>query len=354
MITNIPTEYKIWVYAIDNTKKYLESDDSQILVYKFNSTMSNFKVRLINNNFEYEIAALDGLKVDGKLIIPSTHPDGKSITKIAKNGFIKCTNLKSVIIPNSIREIGNSAFAYCYNLEKVKLPDNLYILGEGVFNDCSKLKSIEIPDSIEKLDNLLFSYCESLVEINIPSSVNSISHTCFNYCNSLNNIIISSENKNYHSDGNCIISKIDNSLVYGNKYSSIPSYVTSIATNAFFCNDILEITIPKSVKRINDGAFSFCNNLTNVIIEEGIEEIGNSFNSCSNLKEINIPASVNVFGDSEKNPFYGCPNLENITISNQNTRYKIEGNCLIDLQTNTLIHAFDNVVIPFYVSKISE
>ena len=64
---------------------------------------------------------------------------------------------------------------------------------------------------------------------------------------------------------------------------------------------------------IGHRAFSFCENLTEIKIPNGVQSIGNcAFSWCENLKEITIPDSVEKIGE---NPFYACINLSNIDIS---------------------------------------
>ena len=75
---------------------------------------------------------------------------------------------------------------------------------------------------------------------------------------------------------------------------------------------VTSITIPKTVKKINEYAFSSKENLTDIIIPNGVEYIGNdAFGGCTSLKSIVIPGSVKIIGDGA---FYGCTTLESIEI----------------------------------------
>lgn len=84
------------------------------------------------------------------------------VTEIAKNGFKGCKNLKSVVLPNSIRKIGADAFTGCTSLEYVIMPDqtevellpaNFGTGGNGPFKGCKKLSvikgnNITLPDYV--------------------------------------------------------------------------------------------------------------------------------------------------------------------------------------------------------------
>ena len=68
------------------------------------------------------------------------------------------------------------------------------------------------------------------------------------------------------------------------------------------------------VKRIGNGAFSYCDSLTSIIISDSVTSIGNSaFYNCTSLANINIPNTVTSIGDSA---FYSCVSLSNISIPN--------------------------------------
>lgn len=67
------------------------------------------------------------------------------------------------------------------------------------------------------------------------------------------------------------------------------------------------------LKKIEDGAFAECRNLTEVKLPKGIEEIGYaSFWECTSLKQIDLPSDLLRVGNQA---FYKCTALENIKFS---------------------------------------
>lgn len=49
----------------------------------------------------------------------------RQITQIGREAFVGCTNLTSILIPNSVMSIGTSAFYGCRNLRNITIPDGV-------------------------------------------------------------------------------------------------------------------------------------------------------------------------------------------------------------------------------------
>jgi len=83
------------------------------------------------------------------------------------------------------------------------------------------------------------------------------------------------------------------------------------------CKD-LDIVIPqkhkgKPVIKIDDAAFSGCDEITSVTIPDSVAFIGEfAFSNCEELTEINLPASILTIGD---NAFQGCEDLAKVNIA---------------------------------------
>jgi hypothetical protein len=118
----------------------------------------------------------------------------------------------------------------------------------------------------------------------------------------------------YNFDGTWIYTgqPIPNDLVEYVENIIIAEGVTDIGMYAFYQCNLTSITIPNSVISIGEGAFCHCSNLENITIPSSIIRIGNeAFYYCSSLKSIVIPNSVISIG---KGAFSSCFNLKSITI----------------------------------------
>lgn len=74
---------------------------------------------------------------------------------------------------------------------------------------------------------------------------------------------------------------------------------------------------------IAHGALASCNFLTELVIPEGVENLGYQFIlHCDNLESIKLPKSLK----NTETPFF-CKSLSKIEIDADNRIYKTENNC---------------------------
>ena len=97
------------------------------------------------------------------------------------------------------------------------------------------------------------------------------------------------------------------------EYGGTP--VVEITDNAFRnCINLKEFEIPDSVESIGNGSFAGCTNLSSIIIPESVREIGNSaFLECIHLTSVAIPRSVTKI---ENSVFADCVDLTSVKIPN--------------------------------------
>ena len=96
------------------------------------------------------------------------------------------------------------------------------------------------------------------------------------------------------------------------KNLTIPNTVTKIGNLAFSFCKMESVSIPNSVKIIDNGAFYYCGNIKNLTIPNSVEYIGSgAFEGLGYLKTVTIPSSVKYIGSQA---FSLCYALESATI----------------------------------------
>lgn len=94
---------------------------------------------------------------------------------------------------------------------------------------------------------------------------------------------------------------------------TIPTSVTKIEGAAFYeCSSLTSVAIPPSVTNIGGAAFSGCTSLTSITIPPSVTYIGDgAFSGCSSLASVTMPPSVSYIGEEA---FSGCSSLTSMTI----------------------------------------
>lgn len=130
-----------------------------------------------SEDFEIQGGVLKNYKGPGGDVVI---PDG--VTKIGGNAFDSCGNLISVKIPSSVKIIEVHAFAHCEGLQRVEIANGLTTIGYQSFLGCTRLRSINIPSSVTSILSAAFMNCRSLTYIAIPSGVTEIEDFTFCDC----------------------------------------------------------------------------------------------------------------------------------------------------------------------------
>ena len=215
------------------------------------------------------------------------------VTAIGEDAFRGCSALKKVTIPQSVTSIGDSAFAGCHNLDSVTIKDAATSIGSRAFTECPLTTTLSLGKNITTIGDHAFYYCLNLKSVTVPQSVTSIGDYAFGECVSLKTLSFG-----------------ENS--FG---ENIETNIKTIGNYAFnHCNDLESVTIPQSVTSIGREAFRFCNNMKSLAINGAIESMGTgAFAGCISLEKISLGENIKTIGYSA---FASCTsiNLTNVTI----------------------------------------
>lgn len=388
-ITIPDTVTEIGMDAFDRTIWYDKKPYGEIYInnvlYSYKGEMpENTNIVIKEGTISIVARCFDNKKNLVNIEIPDT------VVYIGDYAFDDCTGLTSMEVPNSVTYMGEEAFSGCNNLTSVKLSDNLKEIKDYSFSGCDKLQDINIPNAVTNIGKGAFSNCSSLKKVSISNPIE-IKDNTFYQCSNLEEVQLLGgalgigDNAFYSCIKLSDITILDVSEEYDGKYS--------IGANSFSkCQSLTEITIPKNFTRIGSGAFSDCSNLEKVnilgsmefigagafygtkissgfvekhirdkdivsfVIEEGVGQIGDyTFLGAENLKSVHIPSTV--YHITEK-AFYGCNNLETVTISQDNPCFTIEDGIIYNKNKTILIRCLPGkntkVEIPNTVTEIEE
>ena len=179
------------------------------------------------------------------------------------SAFRNCSNLKKVVIPNSVKIIGKWAFQNCSGLTgTLVIPASVTTIGESAFENCSGFTGfLTFPTSVTFIGKRAFVGCNGFSGLTIPNSVTTIGDYAFYECSGFSGSLTipnSVTSIGWHAFNGC--SGLTGSL-------TIPNSVTSIGNGAFYgCSGLAgSLTIPNSVTSIGDHAFFGCSNINLVI-----------------------------------------------------------------------------------------
>lgn len=137
-------------------------------------------------------------------------------------------------------------------------------IGSYAFRECQSLLSVEIPEGVSNISDYSFYKCQKLKSVKFADSVAEIGQYCFFMCDVLNELTFGENSK-----------------------------LTKIGSNAFYgiSSNIEEITIPKLVTDIGNGAFGYCYYVKRIIVKAKIPPTiqASTFNLMSNDHQIIVP-----------------------------------------------------------------
>ena len=319
--------------------------------------------------------------------------DGHEVVAIGDRAFENRTDLRTVMIPDSLEKIEFEAFYNCINLKIVDLSSNLTTIGYDVFGNCKSISKIEIPKSLKKFDgtwgrgtnlsygafggcsNLktvnfeagstivcaaLFMGCDGIEEIELPDTITEIGDSAFKNCKNLDRITM--------NNGIEILESSAFEDCFSLTTINIPNTVKAISNSTFQdctsltevhlsnilkeipastfsgCKKLTTINFPSTLTTIGNSAFSGCESLPEAILPSGVEKIeSNAFKNCKAMKKAVVPDTVSSVGSSA---FYGCEALADITLGSKLKK--------IESQTFYGCTVLPSIVLPYNVTTIGD
>ena len=238
-----------------------------------------------------------------------------SLTTIESGAFSSCS-LTSITIPSGITTINNYTFTTCSNLTTVSLPRTVTSIGSGAFDSCSSLTTVNYDET------------ESYYMANLGSHIGTNNDPLTNATWVFANPDLQYMTFELSSDGTYYIltgissdftkSTLEIPATFNNKpVKEIGSYVLSQGNySGTIVSSITSVIISEGVTTINDRAFYFTRNVKSISLPNTLIKIGQyAFSECG-ITTITIPASVTEIGYDS---FDTCQSLTSIVVNSSNT-----------------------------------
>lgn len=228
-------------------------------------------------------------------------------------------------------------------------------VGDNAFNNNQRIKNVYIPNSVKFIGESAFIGCYGLTEIIIPKGVEIIKHYAFLGC-SFENVIISDsvtciEDCAFSSCESLVNIEVDeNNAFYrstdGDLYTKDGKVLLQYAIGK--SNDTF--SIPFTVTEIRTNAFSYCSTLKKVKIPDNVTEIGvAAFSMCCSIESVEIGKGTMNIGEGA---FAGCLALGEIDVSEDNRYYKtIDGDLYSKDEKLLLQYALGKEKRAFYIRE---
>ena len=270
------------IRVVSKRKFKQDTEGTENKEYAYENTLSgilDFTKPVIYKDKGWRVTEIGERALQRENITEVILPDG--ITKIGYKAFFQTKSLQKINFPESLKAIEQQAF-YGSGLTKVNIPGATAI-GNAAFLSCTKMTTLTIPN-VTFLGTMCFRHCSQLKTVTVPVSAN-IGKSCDASLKDYNLLF------DLFKDRNLKIYYENNSgnVAFGDCYNLTEAIlqdgITTVPEAMFsFCGDLKNITIPASVKSVQDDAFRRCLSLTSMNIPE-VESIGNSaFLECWNLR----------------------------------------------------------------------
>lgn len=270
------------IRVVSKRKFKQDTEGTENKEYAYENTLSgilDFTKPVIYKDKGWRVTEIGERALQRENITEVKLPEG--ITKIGYKAFFQTKSLQKINFPKSLRAIEQQAF-YGSGLTEVNIPGATAI-GNAAFLSCTKMTKLTIPN-VTFLGTMCFRHCSQLKTVTVPVSAN-IGKSCDASLKDYNLLF------DLFKDRNLKIYYENNSgnVAFGDCYNLTEAIlqdgITTVPEAMFsFCGDLKNITIPASVKSVQDDAFRRCLSLTSINIPE-VESIGNSaFLQCWNLR----------------------------------------------------------------------
>ncbi len=226
----------------------------------------------------------NGSKFVSLLVKSREYKIKEGVLRIGKHAFENSTEIKEIVLPDSLKIIEDYAF-FSTEITTVELPENLEKIGKQSFKFCRNLKRINLPDNLKIIGEGCF-FDSGLTKAVIPKSTAKIGVNAFTIrkneidTRGVEDFSVDPENPFYYKENGALFYREKEGAKMLLLVKNIPSVYE----------------VPKGTVFIAEDVFSYHAELTEVILPEGLKEIGNYTFYFSGLERVNLPDTLEKIG----------------------------------------------------------
>ena len=260
-----------------------------------------------------------------------------SLEKLSKNTFSACPLLTKITVDeqntkyteidgNLYSDNGKTLCLYVPNKteEEFIIPAHVTSIEGYAFGAANNLKRVTIPEGVTKINKNAFVDCAYLEQVNLKATslvdmggVMAVAGFAFNNCGNSGVGITVNIAKN--------VTAIPSDLFYSFYSVNITKVIfeqgsvcESLGKYAFAYSKLTEISLPDSIKTIDQSAFSGCTQLKSISLPTGLTSLGAyAFSNCDSLQSIKIPDGVSEIKDYA---FDECDTLSTVLLPSSLTK----------------------------------
>lgn len=326
----------IYYYTIDEERVGVgiesewDSENSKMIYHYYTGSLT-IPSSVTYNEKTYKVTRvyLWGCSELTSISLPST------LEEIQEGGFADCSQLTQITLPESLKKIGGFAFQSCYNIKEIIIPASVQEIGQDAFTLsgieklvikdlaawCSvkkpggfissntkvflneeEIKDLVIPDGVTIIEPNTFNGFKSIETVTVPADVDSIGNDAFLGCTNITKVTA-------HDIASWCGIHFGNTMILQNGTVMMLSNPVCISQNLYIGNERLtELIIPEGVEEIGYSAFSRCLGITKVSLPSTLKKVGaDAFADCTDIQIANITSLQDYcsidFGNPGANPF---------------------------------------------------
>lgn len=202
-----------------------------------------------------------------------------NIKKIEESAF----SYSLISVPSNlynVQYIGAAAFERCLLGGYLEIPKSVLFIGQSAFSGTT-LSEVDLLCELEKLPEFMFQGVQTLDWVSLPDTIKVLGYGCF------------------------MDTSIDSNGLF-----ELPPLLEVVEEYAFQNTRLQEFIAPQTLKTIKSGAFIRCASLQTVVLNEGLEYLGQNVFRETAITNLIIPDSVQFIGAGI---FARCKYLQEVT-----------------------------------------